>query len=172
MYHSIDDKIPSVAEAAFIAWNAEVLGEVYLGRNSSVWFSATIRGDLAPIFIGEGTNIQDNSVVHVDTDQPARIGNFVTVGHNAILHGCTVGDGCMIGMGSIILNRAKIGKECIVGAGALVTEGKEFPERSLIIGSPARSVRTLTDEDAAKIQEAVKRYIERSKHMSTLFGNL
>lgn len=171
MYHAIDEKVPDVSKAAFIAWNAEVIGEVYLGGDSSIWFASTIRGDLAAIHIGEGTNIQDNAVVHVDTGQSARIGNFVTVGHGAILHACEIGDGCLVGMGAIVLSRARIGKECVIGAGALITEGKEFPDRSLIVGSPARSIRTLKDDDVEKIREGVRRYIEKARHMRTVFGN-
>ena len=172
MVHSIGDKKPVIDKAAFIGWNAEVAGEVSLGEDSSVWFSVTMRGDLAPITVGRRTNIQDNTVVHVDTDTPTVIGDEVVVGHNAIIHGCTIGEGSLIGMGSIILNRAKIGKECIVGAGALVTEGKEFPDRSVIVGSPARAIRTLSDEQAGRIRDNVERYVKKAKQAAAEYREI
>ncbi len=153
MVHAIGAKVPDVGKALFIAWNAEVAGEVTLGSDVSVWFSATVRGDMAPVRIGDGSNVQDGSTLHVDTNAPLVIGRGVTIGHNAILHGCTVEDGCLIGMGAIVLTGAVIGRESIVGAGALVTEGKVFPPRSIILGSPARSSRQLDDDMVEKIRE-------------------
>ena len=127
-----------------------------LEPRTSVWFSATIRADLAPISIGEGTNIQDGATLHVDTGLPLTLGRGVTVGHNAVLHGCTVGDDCLV---AVVLSGAVIGKESIVGAGALVTEGKTFPPRSLIIGSPARALRTVDDATLERIRENASEYV-------------
>lgn len=163
MVHSIGGRTPKADPTAFIAWNAEVAGDVRLAARTSVWFSATLRGDIAPITVGEGSNVQDGSTLHVDTDLPCVIGERVTVGHNAVLHGCTVGDDCLIGMGAVVLSGAVIGKESIVGAGALVTEGRAFPPRSVILGSPAKAVRTLDDAAVAKIRENGRIYEELAK---------
>lgn len=160
MIHSIGPKSPRVDGTAFVAWNAEVAGDVGIGPGASIWFSASVRGDIAPIEIGEGSNIQDGAVVHVDTGLPCRIGKRVTVGHGAILHSCVVGDGALIGMGAIVLNGAEIGAGSIVGAGALVTQGKKFPPRSLIIGSPAAVKRELTDEEVAANLRNAEHYVE------------
>lgn len=159
MVHDMGEKRPDVSKAAFIAWNAEVAGDVTLGEDASVWFSATLRGDLAGITVGRGSNIQDGATLHVDTGLPLVIGSEVTVGHNAVLHGCAVEDGCLIGMGAVVLSGARIGRESIVGAGALVTEGKVFPPRSLILGSPAKATRTVNDEGVAKIRENGRAYV-------------
>ena len=144
-----------------MAWNAEVIGSVNLDEETTVWYSATIRGDIDSITIGWGSNVQDNAALHVDEGVPLVIGKNVTIGHGAIVHGCTVGDDTLIGMGAIILNRARIGKESIVGAGALVTEGKEFPPRSLILGAPARALREITEDEVVKIRENARHYRER-----------
>mgnify|MGYP001009882676 CR=1 FL=1 len=162
MIHAIGEKIPQIHESAFVAWNAEVAGSVKLARNASVWFGATLRADVAPIVIGEGTNVQDGSVIHVDEGVPCTVGENVTIGHRAVLHGCTVGDGCLIGMGAIILGNAEIGPGSVVGAGALVTQGKCFPPRSLIVGSPARCVRQLSPEDADRILGGAAHYVGRA----------
>jgi carbonic anhydrase/acetyltransferase-like protein (isoleucine patch superfamily) len=135
----------------WIAPNAVVLGNVILKKNASIWFGATLRGDNDPIVVGENSNVQDNSVLHTDAGSPLTIGANVTVGHMVMLHGCTVGDGALIGIGSIVLNGAKIGKNCLVGAGALITEGKEFPDNTMILGSPAKVVRELSPEQAARM---------------------
>jgi carbonic anhydrase/acetyltransferase-like protein (isoleucine patch superfamily) len=153
MVHSIADNVPKVGEALFVAWNAEVAGSVTLAAGTSVWFSATLRGDIEPITVGRGSNVQDGATLHVDFGLPCVVGEGVTIGHRAILHGCTVGDDCLIGMGAVILSGAVIGKESVVGAGALVTEGKSFPPRSLILGSPAKAVRTLDDAAIEKVRE-------------------
>lgn len=160
MIHAIGAKQPRADAAVFIAWNAEVAGDVELGAGVSVWFSATVRGDIAPISIGDRSNVQDGAVVHVDTGIPCRIGADVTVGHGAILHSCVVGDGALIGMGAIVLNGAEIGSGCVVGAGALVTQGKKFPPRTLILGSPAKAVRELSDEDVAANLRNAAHYVE------------
>ncbi len=151
----------------WVAPTGTVIGDVEMGEDVSVWFGAVVRGDVHYIKIGDRSNIQDNSVVHVthykkadkSDGQPTIIGSDVTVGHNVILHGCTIEDACLIGMGSIIIDGAVIGKESIVGAGALVTKGKVFPPRSLIMGNPAKVVRELTDEEVAELYASSKRYV-------------
>jgi len=154
-------------DVAFISARASITGKVSLGKDSSVWHNATLRGDIAPIRIGERTNIQDGAVLHVAHDLPCIVGDDVTVGHGAIVHGCRVGNRCLIGMGSIILNGAEIGEECLVGAGALVTEGKKIPPRSLVLGNPARVVRGVTDEEAAGILESAAAYLRLARNAST-----
>lgn len=144
----------------FIAKNATVVGDVRIGEDSSIWYSAVVRGDQAPITIGERTNVQDGSVVHVDIKTPTIIGDGVTIGHNCTIHGCDIGDNVLIGMGATVMNRADIPDNCIVGAGALVTQGKTFPEGSLILGSPAKAVRSLTDEEIQGIRDNAAEYIE------------
>ena len=157
------DILPDVEQALYIAPSADIIGEVFCGANTTIWFNTTIRGDMAPIYIGEGTNIQDNSVIHVNLDMPTHIGSFVTVGHSAIIHACTIGNNSLIGMGSIILDEAVIGDECLVAAGALVPPRKKFPPRSLIVGSPARALRTLSDEDLEGIRKNTLGYIEKGR---------
>ncbi|HUF73051.1 MAG TPA: gamma carbonic anhydrase family protein [Gammaproteobacteria bacterium] len=142
----------------FVAPSAAVIGRVHLGRDASVWFGAVLRGDTNEIEIGDSTNIQDNAVVHVDDDAPARLGDNVTVGHSAVVHGCTVGSGSLIGIGATILSHADIGAFCIVGAGALITERKQFPDRSLIIGAPAKRVREVTDEEVEMLKLSAAHY--------------
>jgi len=148
MVHAIGDDIPKIAPDTFIAWNAEVAGDVVLGQDASVWFGTTIRADLAGVRIGDGSNLQDEVMVHVNTNQPCVVGRDVTVGHRAILHGCTVGDGSLIGMGAIMLNGSEVGPGSIVAAGSLVPQGKRFPARSMLMGSPARLVRQVSDAEA------------------------
>jgi carbonic anhydrase/acetyltransferase-like protein (isoleucine patch superfamily) len=142
----------------FIADTAVVIGKVRLLRSASVWFGAVLRGDNEWIEVGEGSNVQDNSTCHTDPGFPLVIGKNVTVGHNVILHGCTLADDSLVGMGSIVMNGAKIGRGAVVGAGSVITEGKEFPDYSLIIGSPARVIRTLTPEQASAMGRAAKSY--------------
>ncbi len=153
----------SIDAAAFIANNAAVTGDVSLGKDCSVWYGASLRGDLAPVTIGAESNIQDNASVHVDTNTPTIVGNGVTVGHNAILHGCTVEDNCLIGMGAIVLNRAVVGEGSVIGAGALITEGKIIPPRSLAVGSPAKVIRQIDDENLAKVKKNAGHYIELAR---------
>ncbi len=156
------DKRPEVAESAFVAPGAYVVGAVYLGEESSVWYGAVLRGDTEPIHIGARTNIQDGCVLHADPGYPATVGEGCVVGHNAVVHGCEIGAGCLIGMSATILNGARIGEGSIVAAGALVPEGKEFPARSLIIGAPAKRVREVTQEQTQDIARGVRTYIERA----------
>lgn len=159
MIHAIDDAVPDIHPSAFVAWNAEVAGDVALAEDSSVWFGATVRADVGRASIGRRSNLQDGAVVHVDEGMPCLIGDDVTVGHGAVLHGCVVGDGCLVGMGAIVLDGASIGPGSVVGAGALVTQGKSFPPRSLIIGSPARAVGTIGDADAARVLGNAAEYV-------------
>ena len=155
-------KRPEVAESAFVAPGAYVIGAVYLGEQSSVWYGAVLRGDTEPIHIGARTNVQDGCVLHADPGYPATVGEGCVVGHNAVVHGCEIGAGCLIGMSATILNGAKIGEGSIVAAGAIVPEGKEFPARSLIIGAPARRVREVTEEQTQDIARGVRTYVERA----------
>lgn len=161
--YQLDDLTPDVHATAYVADSAQVIGDVKLGADSSVWFGAVIRGDTDTITVGEGSNIQDASVLHADHGMPLTIGRHVTVGHQVMLHGCTIGDGSLIGIGAVVLNGAKIGKNCLVGAGSLVTEGKEFPDGSMILGSPAKVIRQLTPEQIEGLQGSAQRYIENGR---------
>jgi len=156
------DSYPRVAQTAWVAPGAFVVGDVHLGEASSVWYGAVLRGDTEPIRIGDRTNVQDGCVVHADPGYPATVGEDCVVGHNAIVHGCEIGNGCLVGMGATILNGAKIGEGSIVAAGALVTEGKEFPPRSLIVGAPAKAIREVTEEQTQSIAHGVREYVERA----------
>lgn len=160
--YSIADTAPTLGSDAWVAPSADLIGDVRLGARASVWFGAIIRADNTPIILGDDTNFQDGAIGHSDAGFPLTIGARVTVGHQAILHGCTVHDEALIGMGARILNGAVIGAQCIVGAGALVTEGKTFEPRSLIVGSPARAVRTLSDEQVAMLRLSAAHYAEKA----------
>ncbi|MFW2356664.1 gamma carbonic anhydrase family protein [Hydrogenophaga sp.] len=162
--YELDGMAPRVAASAWVAENAQVIGNVVLGDDSSVWFGVTVRGDTETITVGRGSNIQDGSVLHADVGQPLTIGENVTVGHQVMLHGCTIGDGSLIGIGAVVLNGAKIGKHCLVGAGSLVTEGKEFPDGSMILGSPARVAKTLTPEQIEGLRMSAKHYTDNADH--------
>lgn len=153
----IDSPIAASGEF-FVAPTAAVIGRVHMGHDVNVWFGAVLRGDTNQIEIGDATNVQDNAVVHVDDDAPARLGDHVTVGHSAVVHGCTVGNGSLIGIGATILSHARIGEFCIVGAGALITERKEFPDRSLIIGAPAKCVREVTADEVEMLKQSAAHY--------------
>ncbi|WP_322028016.1 gamma carbonic anhydrase family protein [Burkholderia sp. BCC1977] len=157
---SLDGQAPSLPEdgSVWIAPNASVIGNVVIGRQVSIWFGAVVRGDNETIYIGDGTNVQDGAVLHSDDGSPLSIGAGCTIGHRAILHGCTTGDGCLIGMGAVILNGATIGKGSLVGAGAMVTEGKSFPDGSLIVGAPAKAIRMLDEATIAALHAAADSY--------------
>ena len=161
--YELDGIQPRVAASAWVADSAQIMGDVVLGEDSSVWFGTVIRGDTETITVGRGSNIQDASVLHADVGKPLTIGDNVTVGHKVMLHGCTIGDETLIGIGAVVLNGAVIGKNCLVGAGALVTEGKEFPDGSMIIGSPAKVVRQLTPEQMEGLRMSAQHYIENAR---------
>ncbi|MBY4597026.1 gamma carbonic anhydrase family protein [Ottowia caeni] len=159
----VDGKTPQVAPSAWIAESAEVMGHVTVGPDASVWFGCVLRGDTESMSIGEGSNIQDLTVMHADRGLPLTVGKHVTVGHKVMLHGCTIGDESLIGIGAVVLNGAKIGKNCLVGAGSLVTEGKEFPDGSMIMGTPAKVVRQLTPEQIEGLRASAKHYVENAR---------
>ena len=170
MFYDLEDKKPKNSGENWVAPNATIIGDVTFEKNSSVWFNAVIRGDNENIHVGEGSNVQDGSVLHTDPGCPLRIGKDVTIGHIVMLHGCTIGDNSLIGIGAVILNNAKIGKNCIIGAKALITENKEIPNNSLVVGAPGRVVRKLTDEEIGKITENAKHYQDNWKrYVKTVF---
>lgn len=161
--YRLDDLVPEVAATAWVADSAQVIGAVQLGEEASVWFGTVVRGDTDTITIGAGSNIQDACVLHADQGKPLVIGERVTVGHQVVLHGCTVGDESLIGIGAIVLNGARIGKNCLVGAGSLVTEGKEFPDGSMIMGVPAKVVRPLTPEQIEGLRGSAQHYVDNAR---------
>ncbi len=165
--YQLADLVPEIAPTAYITDSATIIGKVSIEANASVWFGVTMRGDNELITIGENSNVQEGCILHTDPGFPLVVGKNVTVGHQAMLHGCTIGEGSLIGIQAVILNGAKIGKNCLVGAGALVTEGKEFPDNSLIVGSPAKAIRTLTDEDVLRIQGNTQNYVSRGQAFKT-----
>ena len=160
--YELDGKAPQLGEGAWVADSAQVIGTVELGANASVWFGVVIRGDTEHIRIGRNSNIQDGSVLHADFGVPLVIGDNVSVGHQVMLHGCTIGDGSLIGIQAVVLNNAKIGRNCIVGAGSVVTEGKEFPDNSLIFGSPAKLVRSLDEAGRQMLAHIAEHYVENA----------
>jgi carbonic anhydrase/acetyltransferase-like protein (isoleucine patch superfamily) len=161
--YQLGEHAPEIDPSAYIAESASVIGKVRIEANANIWFNVTIRGDNEPISIGENSNVQEGCVMHTDPGVPLTVGKNVTVGHQAMLHGCTIGDGALIGIQAVVLNGAKIGRNCLVGAGALVTEGKEFPDNSLIVGSPAKAVRTLSDDAIAAMHIGAAHYVLRSQ---------
>jgi carbonic anhydrase/acetyltransferase-like protein (isoleucine patch superfamily) len=165
--YQLGDHVPGIDASAFVAESATVLGKVTLAANTSVWFGAAIRGDNELIAIGRNSNVQEGAVLHTDMGYPMTLGENVSVGHQAMLHGCTVGDGTLIGIQAIVLNGARIGKGCLVGAGALVTEGKEFADNMLIIGAPAKAVRPLSDEEVARLLTIADGYAQRGTSFKT-----
>ena len=166
MLYDLENKKPKNLGENRVAPNAIVVGDVTLEKNTSVWFNATLRGDIENIHIGEGSNVQDGSVLHTDPGYPLKVGKNVTIGHLVMLHGCSIGDNSLIGIGAVILNNTKIGKNCIIGAKALITENKEIPDNSLVVGSPGRVIRKVTDEEIKAIKENAIRYQENWKKYS------
>jgi carbonic anhydrase/acetyltransferase-like protein (isoleucine patch superfamily) len=161
--YAFNDMTPLVDASAWVAESAQVIGQVELAANASVWFGCVVRGDVERIRIGEGTNVQDLSVLHADPGAPLTVGEYVTVGHRVILHSCTVGENTLIGMGATVLNHARIGKNCVVGANALVTEGKTFPDGSMILGAPARLVRPLTADEIKRLPYSARHYMDNAR---------
>ena len=161
--YQLDQWRPEVHPSAFVADSAQVIGQVSLGAEASVWFGCVIRGDTEHIAIGAGSNIQDASVLHADYGFPLQVGARVTVGHQVMLHGCHIGDESLIGIGAVVLNGARIGRGCLVGAGSVVTEGKEFPDGALILGSPARLVRILEPEQVERMRASAAHYVENAR---------
>ena len=161
--YRLEQRAPQLGREVWIAPNAAVIGDVRLADRASVWFNAVLRGDNEPIVIGADSNVQDGSVLHTDPGFPLWVGARVTVGHQVILHSCAVGDGSLIGMGAVLLNRCRIGQHCIVGAHALISEGKEFPDRVLIVGAPGRVVRELDDEEVARLERSAAHYAENAQ---------
>ncbi|MGJ7520685.1 gamma carbonic anhydrase family protein [Variovorax sp. LT1P1] len=164
--YELDGVAPQLADGTWVADSAQVMGSVVLGENVSVWFGAVLRGDTEPLTIGRNSNVQDLSVLHADVGSPLTIGENVTIGHQVMLHGCTIGDNSLIGIQAVVLNNAKIGRNSIVGAGSVVTEGKEFPDNALIIGSPAKVVRTLDDAAVAKLRASAEHYVENGRRFA------
>ena len=165
--YEIDELVPQLADGAWAAPSADLIGDVRFGARASVWFGAVIRADNTPIILGEETNFQDGAIGHSDPGAPLTIGARVTVGHQAILHGCTVADDCLIGMSARVLNGAFLGPECLVGANALITEGKRFEEGGLIVGAPARLVRPLSDAERAALRLSAAHYVEKAARYAT-----
>ena len=166
MFYDLKEKKPKTLGENWVAPNAMIIGDVTLGKNTSIWFNAVLRGDVENIFIGEGSNVQDGSVLHTDPGCPLKVGKDVTIGHMVMLHGCTIGDNSLIGIGAVILNKAKIGKNCIIGAKALITENKEIPDNSLVVGSPGKVIREVTEDEKKAIVENTKHYQDNWKKYS------
>lgn len=160
--YSIDDQQPLIDPSAWIAPTASVIGEVELKAGSSVWFGAVIRADNDRIVVGERSNVQDGAVLHIDEGVPLHIGDDVTIGHHAMLHGCTIGDGSLIGIKAVVMNRAVVGRNCLIGANALIPEGRVIPDRSLVVGSPGRIVRELTDDEVAALMNGSAQYVAKA----------
>jgi carbonic anhydrase/acetyltransferase-like protein (isoleucine patch superfamily) len=163
MIYDLEKKVPEISADSWVAPNAIIIGKVKLEKNSSIWFNAVLRGDIEKIIIDENSNIQDGSVLHTDPGCPLTVGKGVTVGHMVMLHGCEISDDTLIGIGSTILNKAKIGKNCIIGANTLVTENKVIPNNSLVLGSPGKVIRKVTDDEIKIICENAKHYVKNSK---------
>ena len=166
MFYDLKDKKPKSSGENWVAPNATIIGDVTLEKNSSIWFNAVLRGDIEKNQIGEGSNIQDGSVLHTDSGFPLKVGKDVTVGHLVMLHGCTIGDNRLIGIGAVILNNAKFGKNCIIGAKALITENKEIPDNSLVVGLPGKVVREVTEDEKKAVLENTKHYQDNWKRYS------
>ena len=166
MFYDLENKKAKNSGKNWVAPNAIIIGDVTLEENSSIWFNTTLRGDIENIFIGEGSNVQDGSVLHTDPGYPLKVGKNVTIGHMVMLHGCTVGDNSLIGIGAVILNNAKIGKNCIIGSKTLITENKEIPDDSLVFGSPGKIIRQVTKAEKKAVFDNAKRYQDNWKKYS------
>lgn len=167
MIYQFEDRIPQVGESVFVADSADVIGSVILGAGASVWFNAVIRGDTDTIIIGAGSNVQDGAVLHTDPGIQVVVGSNVTIGHCAMVHGCTIGDNSLIGINAVVLNRARIGRNCLVGANALVPEGMDVPDNSLVLGMPAKVVRQLDDKAIAMLASSARVYQEKAASFRT-----
>jgi carbonic anhydrase/acetyltransferase-like protein (isoleucine patch superfamily) len=159
MIYQFENRVPSLPEEYYVADSASVIGDVSLHNQASIWFGAVLRGDIEPIAVGERSNIQDNSVAHTSRNQPVILGSDVTVGHKVTLHGCRIGNNCLIGMGAILLDGCEIGDNCIIGAGSLVRQGRSIPSGSLAVGTPAKVIRKLSEEDISDIRKYAERYV-------------
>jgi carbonic anhydrase/acetyltransferase-like protein (isoleucine patch superfamily) len=167
MIFTLGDRRPSIHETAFVADSAQVIGSVVLEENTSVWFGAVIRADNALIKLGPDTNLQDGSIIHTDEGLDVQLGRGVTVGHRVVLHGCQIDDFSLVGIGAVVLNRVRIGKHCLIGAGALITEGKQIPDRSLVLGTPARVTRALTDAEVQHLLFSAAHYVHNGQRYRT-----
>ena len=163
MIYQLEDAVPQIHASAWVAENATLAGQITLQKDVSIWFNAVLRAEHAPITVGEGSNIQDGSVCHVDPGMPLTIGRSVTVGHKVMLHGCTIGDESLIGINAVILNGAKIGRNCLIGANSLISEGKEIPDGSLVMGSPGKIVRTLSEAQIEGLKASAMHYVENGR---------
>ena len=161
MIYALNDHLPQLGEHNYFAPDASIIGQVVTGRDVSIWFNVVLRGDNDTITIGDGTNIQDGAVLHVDPGVPLEIGKRVTIGHKAMIHGCTIGDGSLVGMNAVVLNKAVIGKNCLIGANALVTEKMQIPDGSLVLGSPAKVIKPIGEGARAMIAAGVQSYIDK-----------
>ena len=170
--YQLGDHVPRMAAGAWVAESADVIGHVQLDEGASIWFGAVLRGDNEPLIVGRGSNIQDGSVLHSDPGSPLTVGVDVTVGHQVMLHGCSIGDGSLIGIQSVILNGARIGRHCLVGAGSLVTEGKVFEDGSVIMGTPAKVVRRLTPEQIAGLKHTAEHYVENARRFAAMLKRI
>jgi carbonic anhydrase/acetyltransferase-like protein (isoleucine patch superfamily) len=163
MNYALGDHTPEVDDDAWVAPNASLMGKVEIKKDASVWWNVVLRGDNEPIILGEGSNIQDGSVVHTDPGTPAIIGKGVTIGHMVMLHGCEIGDNCLVGIGAVVLNGAKIGKNCLIGANSLITENKVIPDNSMVLGSPGKVVRELSPEQIEGLKRSANSYVNNGK---------
>jgi carbonic anhydrase/acetyltransferase-like protein (isoleucine patch superfamily) len=162
--YQLGDRVPVIPQSCYIAPNATVIGSVILGERVSILFGAVVRGDEEPIVIGDDSNVQDNAVLHTDPGCPITIGKGVSIGHQVMLHGCTIGDGSLIGVAAVVLNSSVVGKDCLVGAGAVITENKSFPDRSVIFGAPAKAVREVTEDNIARLRFSADSYVQRGSY--------
>jgi carbonic anhydrase/acetyltransferase-like protein (isoleucine patch superfamily) len=171
MIYQLEDAVPQIHASAWVAENATLAGQITLQKDVSIWFNAVLRAEHAPITVGEGSNIQDGTVCHVDPGMPLTIGRSVTVGHKVMLHGCTIGDESLIGINAVILNGAKIGRNCLIGANSLIPEGKEIPDGSLVMGSPGKIVRTLNEAQIEGLKASAMHYVENGRrYKASLVG--